>query len=110
MAHRHGPALHRRRHPRLRPTPPSRGQNTIRCLKRYIAREVYQLLTNPNPATDTTSNLRALRQHAGATLQHAADCLNTWPSTISRIEHGTTPNHHLVTAYRDWLNTLTPAA
>ena len=84
-------------------------RETIRCLKRYIAREVHQLLTNPHPAT-ATNNLRALRQHAGATLQHAADCLNTWPSTISRIEHATAPNHHLVPAYRDWLNTLTPAA
>ena len=84
-------------------------RETIRCLKRYIAREVYKLLTNPHPATET-NDLRALRQQAGATLQHAADCLNTWPSTISRIEHGTTPNHHLVPAYRDWLNTLTPAA
>ena len=84
-------------------------RETIRCLKRYIAREVYQLLTNPNPSTDTNI-LRALRQHAGATLQHAAHCLNTWPSTISRIEHATAPNHHLVPAYRAWLNTLTPAA
>ena len=85
-------------------------RETIRCLKRYIARDVYRLLTNPQPATNTTHNLRELRQHAGATLQHAADCLNTWPSTISRIEHGKTPNHHLVPAYRDWLNTQTPAA
>ena len=85
-------------------------RETIRCLKRYTAREVYRLLTNPQPAANTTDNLRELRQHAGATLQHAADCLNTWPSTISRIEHGKTPNHHLVPAHRDWLNTLTPAA
>ncbi len=85
-------------------------RETIRCLKRYIAREVYRLLTNPQPATATTNNLRQLRQQAGATLQHAADSLNTWPSTISRIEHGKTPNHHLVPAYRDWLNTQAPAA
>ena len=85
-------------------------RETIRCLKRYIAREVYQLLTNPQPATNTTHNLRTLRQHAGATLQHAADELGTWPSTISRIEHGKAPNHPIVPAYRDWLNTQTPAA
>ena len=85
-------------------------RETIRCLKRYIARDVYRLLTNPQPATNTTNNLRELRQHAGATLQHAAHCLNTWPSTISRIEHGKAPNHHLVPAYRNWLNTQTPAA
>ena len=28
----------------------------------------------------------------------------------STIERGTAPNHRLVPAYRDWLNTLTPAA
>ena len=70
-------------------------RETIRCLKRYIAREVHRLLTNPQPGADTTHNLRELRQHAGATLQHAADELGTWPSTTSRIEHGKTPNHHL---------------
>lgn len=80
----------------------------IRCLKRYIAREVYRLLTNPHPPTDT-SDLRPLRQRAGISLQTAADALNTWPATISTIERGNAPHHHLAPAYRDWLNTLTTA-
>ncbi len=81
----------------------------IRCLKRYIAREVYRLLTNPHPPADT-SDLRPLRQHAGISLQTAADALNTWPATISTIERGNAPNHHLVAPYRHWLNTLPTAA
>ena len=81
----------------------------IRCLKRYIAREVYRLLTNPHPASDT-SDLRELRHRAGISLQHAAERLNTWPATISTIERGKAPHHHLVPAYRDWLNALTTAA
>lgn len=32
------------------------------CLERYIACEVYELLTNPHPPTHTT-DLRTLRQH-----------------------------------------------
>ena len=38
-------------------------RDIIRCLKRYIAREVHTLLTNPHPAADT-SDLRKLRQRA----------------------------------------------
>ena len=84
-------------------------RDIICCLKRYIAREVHTLLTNLHPATDT-SDLRELRQRAGVSIQHAPDNLNTWPTTISTIERGTAPNHRLVPAYRDWLNTLTTAA
>ena len=81
----------------------------IRCLKRYIAREVHALLTNPHPATDT-SDLRMLRQRAGLTLQTAADELGTWPTTLSRIELGTAPTHALTARYRTWLDTLQTAA
>lgn len=82
----------------------------IRCLKRYIARDMFTLLTSPQPATDTTSNLRHLRQQAGISLQAAADALGTWPTTLSRIERGVTPNHTLVARYHDWLTALQPAA
>ena len=84
----------------------------IRCLKRYIAREVFALLANPHQATHTSdpSELRHRRQAAGLSLAHAADQLNTWPATISMIERGKAPHHPLMPAYRDWLNTLEPAA
>ncbi len=81
----------------------------IRCLKRYIAREVHALLTNPHPATNT-SDLRTLRQRAGLTLQTAADKLGTWPTTLSRIERGAAPTHPLTARYRTWLDTLQTAA
>ena len=84
----------------------------IRCLKRYIAREVFALLADPHQATHTSdpSELRHRRQAAGLSLAHAAHQLNTWPATISIIERGKAPHHALVPAYRDWLNTLQPAA
>ncbi|WP_423919580.1 IS110 family transposase [Candidatus Poriferisodalis sp.] len=84
----------------------------IRCLKRYIAREVFALLAHPHHANSAgdPGELRHRRQAAGLSLAHAADQLNTWPATISMIERGKAPHHALVPAYRDWLNTLQPAA
>ena len=81
----------------------------IRCLKRFIARDVYTLLTNPQPGIDTSS-FRAARERAGLSLQTVADALGTWPTTISRIERGLAPTHVIVPAYRDWLTALPAAA
>ena len=66
----------------------------------------------PHQATHTSDpgQLRHRRQAAGLSLAHAAHQLNTWPATVSMIERGKLPHHHLVPAYRDWLNTLQPAA
>ena len=84
----------------------------IRCLKRYIAREVFRLLADPHQANNAHNpgQLRHRRQAAGLSLAHAAHQLNTWPATISVIERGKAPHHHLIPAYRDWLNTQQPAA
>lgn len=81
----------------------------IRCLKRFIARDVFTLLTNPQPAIDTTG-LRLQRERAGLSLQAVADALGTWPTTLSRIERGLTPTHAIVPTYRDWLAALSHAA
>ena len=81
----------------------------IRCLKRYIAREVFALLAKPQPHT-AAENLRAQRHATGHSLTTAAHQLRTWPATISAIERGHAPHHHLAPAYRNWLNTQQPAA
>lgn len=57
-------------------------REVIRCLKRYITRDVYRLLTNPPAVTDRTK-LRSARTEAGLTLAAAADALGTWPARIS---------------------------
>jgi transposase len=47
ITHPHAP---RHRHPRLPAAPHHRGlskKEIIRCLKRYIARELYKILTSP---------------------------------------------------------------
>ncbi|MHA7144977.1 IS110 family RNA-guided transposase [Arthrobacter sp. TmT3-37] len=75
----------------------------MRCLKRYVAREVYRQITNPVPAP-TFGDLRLLRHGQGITLQEAADNLDEWPSTLSRLERGRTRNDHLLLRYRAWLH------
>ena len=80
----------------------------IRCLKRHIAREIYQLLTNP-PPTPHCARLRARRQDADITISQAAQALRTQPSRISALEAGLDHNHHLATRYQRWLHTREPA-
>lgn len=80
----------------------------IRCLKRHIAREIYQLLTNPPPTPDC-ARLRARRQAAHITISQAAQALRTQPSRISALERGLDHNHHLATRYQRWLHTREPA-
>lgn len=75
----------------------------IRCLKRYIAREIYRLLTHPHPVADR-SQLRVIRSAAGLTLATAADALDTWPARISELERGIIRNDDLEHRYRLWLS------
>ncbi|MEZ5185915.1 MAG: IS110 family transposase [Candidatus Nanopelagicales bacterium] len=80
-----------------------------RCLKRYVAREMYRLLTNPPPVLPT-NDLRDLRTTSGLTQTAIAHHLNTTPAVISRIERGKTYDPHLITAYRHLLQQAKPAA
>ncbi len=75
----------------------------VRCLKRYITREIYRLLTNPHPVADP-SELRAARTAAGHSLSDVAAALGTWPARISEIERGLRPAPELTRRYRLWLN------
>ena len=79
----------------------------IRCLKRYIARQVYQLLTGP-PSTPDGADLRCLRQNTRTTLAQAATALQTHPTSLSQLERGLHHNHHLATRYHQWLTTPNP--
>jgi transposase len=77
-------------------------RETMRCLKRYVAREIYRQIFSPVAAPNIT-DLRPLRQQLGITLQHAAEQLSQWPSNLSRIERGTAGNDHVAQRYRQWL-------
>jgi transposase len=74
----------------------------IRCLKRYVAREIYRVMKNPQPA-QLTNDLRPLRLALGLTLTVAAGSLGTWPTSISRIERGTSRDLQTAERYRIWL-------
>jgi len=75
----------------------------MRCLKRYVAREVYRLITAP-PAVPAGPELRIARTAAGISLASAAEALGTWPTRISQLERGLTHNTELATCYQLWLN------
>lgn len=82
------------------------GKNTkeiMRCLKRYIAREIYDQLLHPQPAPDSGA-LRALRKTKKITLQAAADDLRVWPTALSRLERGLTHDNVFHARYENWLN------
>lgn len=87
-------------------------KETIRCLKRAIAREVYHLITNPPQALDITE-LRRLRQDAGLTLGQAADALGCSIQKLSGLERGRCPDREFITTYHHYLtqqDNLTTAA
>jgi transposase len=78
----------------------------MRCLKRYVAREIYRQITNPQPAPNN-ADLRQKRNDIGLTLASAAGHLGQWPSVISRLERGLIRNDDLARTYRQWLNDQT---
>ena len=75
----------------------------IRCLKRYIAREIYHRLLHPELAT-TGHELRAARRQLGATQDHVAAALGCHSPRISNIENNKPGNHELTARYRQWLD------
>lgn len=74
----------------------------IRCLKRYIANEVYRHVTRPQevPAID---DLRPLRQSKKITLQTIAEEFGVWPMKVSTIERGKSRDDEFASRYRKFL-------
>ena len=79
----------------------------LRCLKRYIVREVFRLLTN-SPSVPDGVHLRAQRAVVGITLATVANHLGTTPMQISRLERGVLHSAELANHYQAWLDTETP--
>ncbi len=76
----------------------------LRCIKRYIAREMFRLLTNPATVPDP-ADLRRQRSGAGITLASAASRLMVTPMRLSRLERGVLHSAELASRYQAWLNT-----
>ena len=78
----------------------------IRCLKRYTAREIYRLLTDP-PVVPHGADLRQQRQLNAMTLDTAAAALNAWPTRISHLERGLIHDRDLAERYQQHLTQIT---
>lgn len=74
----------------------------IRCLKRYIAREIYRLIVTPE-AVPTGADLRSTRISRGLNLVLVARALGTSANTISRLERALVHNTELARRYEYWL-------
>jgi transposase len=100
LAHHH-PAtetyLHRRR------GQGKTDREILRCLKRYIAREVFHVLTNPQQLP-SAADLRKQRTAAGHSLATAAVSLGTTAIRLSRLETGILHCAELAIAYQAWLS------
>jgi transposase len=78
-------------------------KDILRCLKRSIAREVFHLITNPQPVI-SGPELRHRRQELGLNLTEAALLLDCDPNRISRLERGITKDQKQAEEYQQWLN------
>jgi DNA-binding XRE family transcriptional regulator len=81
----------------------------VRCLKRYVAREIYRLLVDPPPVT-SAAELRAWREALGISQHTAAASLGVTYVTIYRFERETTRSTELGLRYEAWLSTIAPRA
>jgi transposase len=87
------------------------GKNTkeiIRCLKRYVAREIYAQIFDPTPAPDG-GLLRVARKKARISLESAGSALGAGPIKLSRLERGQTRDDDLYKTYQTWLTEQLPS-
>ncbi len=76
----------------------------MRCLKRYVAREVYHAITNPPNDIPTGHQIRQERLQAGITQTRMANALDVAPIRLSRFERNIDYNIDLAYRASDWLN------
>ena len=80
-------------------------RDVLRCLKRYIARELYHALLHPQSLLQTDDIARRRIAH-GFTQRDVAQHLGVWNSAIFRIEKGRSTNRELIQKYRHWLDEI----
>jgi transposase len=75
----------------------------MRCLKRYVAREIYDVLLNPPTDLATGEQIRSLRTQRKLTLTAVAEQFSISATHLSRLERGLTRDTKRVERIRDWL-------
>ncbi len=98
---RHDPAT--RIYVARRTTEGKSGKEIIRCLKRFVTREVFQALTNPPDDLPTGHELRQLRLELGLSQTTVCNAVGTSPIGLSKIERGLTHDNRLARRTRAWL-------
>jgi transposase len=83
-------------------------REAVRCLKRYVAREVYRLIVDPQ-RVPVGADLRAAREAIGISQRQAAEGMGAAQMAISRLERSLTHDTALANRYEQWLADLTPA-
>ncbi|WP_449135807.1 IS110 family transposase [Senegalimassilia anaerobia] len=86
-------------------------KETIRCLKRYIVREVFRALRHPFEIKGPSwKDLRPARQALGITLVEAGKALNVGFQKVSYAETGRLMNARFLEEYDTWLKAQTKEA
>ena len=78
------------------------GREIMRCLKRYIAREMFRLITNPS-SVPNCQELRDTRTAGNISLTTVAENLGSSATRISKLERGLIHDTKLATRYQTWL-------
>ena len=79
----------------------------IRCLKRYTAQEIYDLITNP-PTEPKRTQPPAAPTQTKLTPKTVAKQPGTWPNQISELERGLHHNTDLAVRYHHRITTHQP--
>ena len=74
-------------------------RETVRCLKRHIAREIYKLLTDP-PPVPKGADLRRQRTQQGPAIHQTAQALAAAPTQVSELERDISHNRELAERYQ----------
>jgi transposase len=77
----------------------------IRCLKRFVAREIFHAIIDPHDPIPTGDQLRTLRRNRNISLVDAANGANVSYPQLSQIERGITHNTNIAHRVHDWLTT-----
>lgn len=78
-------------------------KEAIRCLCRFVAREVYKLMTGPQEPLPDGRELASRRRELGLTQAMVGDALGMEPGTVSRLERGVTVSSARLRAIDEFL-------
>lgn len=93
---------------RLADAEPKTRPEIMRCLKRFVAREIYQAIINPPLDIPTGTELRQMRTDLGLSLTTVCNAVGTSINALSRLERGLAHDSHLAHATHQWLTDHTP--